>query len=179
MAVSKKTRFEIFKRDGFACQYCGKKPPDSLLECDHVQPLCEGGSDEYHNLITSCFDCNRGKGGVNLGASDCDRVQEMQLEKIAQLAAFNKMLIQSEKARKNQLAWLNEQVATNLDWAELNGFEEKSIVTFSKRMDFSEIIHASEIAGGKRIRGDAARWRYFCGVCWSMIREKEGSDDQE
>lgn len=34
--VSKRTRFEIFKRDGFACQYCGAHPPSVLLHVDHI-----------------------------------------------------------------------------------------------------------------------------------------------
>jgi 5-methylcytosine-specific restriction endonuclease McrA len=37
--LSKKLRFEVFKRDGFSCQYCGAHPPDVLLEIDHVIPV--------------------------------------------------------------------------------------------------------------------------------------------
>lgn len=171
MALSKKKRFEIFKRDSFACQYCGRKPPDALLECDHVKPRCEGGTDDYSNLITSCFDCNRGKGGRSIDASDCDAVQQMQLEKIAQLAAFNSLLIESTKANDHQLKWLIERVASNLDWPLLTPDEEKSLRTFLRRLNYDEIILASEITGSKRISGNSARWRYFCGICWSKIKE--------
>lgn len=34
--ISKKKRFEVFKRDMFTCVYCGCKPPDVILEIDHV-----------------------------------------------------------------------------------------------------------------------------------------------
>lgn len=61
MAVSKSTRFEVFARDSFTCQYCGMRPPDVVLECDHIHPVSKGGGDEIVNLITSCYDCNRGK----------------------------------------------------------------------------------------------------------------------
>lgn len=61
MAVSKKRRFEVFKRDGFICQYCGRSQPDVVLEVDHKQPKAAGGTDEMSNLVTSCYDCNRGK----------------------------------------------------------------------------------------------------------------------
>jgi 5-methylcytosine-specific restriction endonuclease McrA len=37
-----------------------------VLEVDHVVPRAEGGSDDTMNLVTSCFDCNRGKGAVPL-----------------------------------------------------------------------------------------------------------------
>jgi len=55
MAITKKLRFEIFKRDGFVCKYCGKKPPEIMLEIDHILPKVEGGTDDINNLITSCF----------------------------------------------------------------------------------------------------------------------------
>jgi hypothetical protein len=61
-ALSKKTRFEIFKRDGFTCQYCGKQPPDVTLVVDHVNPVANGGDNEILNLVTSCEECNQGKG---------------------------------------------------------------------------------------------------------------------
>lgn len=61
MSLSKKTRFDVFKRDGFTCAYCGRKPPAVTLEVDHIIPRAEGGGDEIENLVTSCFDCNRGK----------------------------------------------------------------------------------------------------------------------
>lgn len=59
--MSKKLRFEIFKRDGFACQYCGAKAPEVRLHVDHIVPVAKGGEDEMSNLTTACVDCNHGK----------------------------------------------------------------------------------------------------------------------
>jgi|SRR5208282_58735 len=61
MSVGPTKRFLVFKRDNFTCQYCGRKSPEAELECDHVIPRKRGGPDEIENLITSCFQCNRGK----------------------------------------------------------------------------------------------------------------------
>jgi hypothetical protein len=61
VSISKSLRFEVFARDEFTCQYCGKRPPAVVLECDHVFPRSKGGSDDSVNLITACEDCNRGK----------------------------------------------------------------------------------------------------------------------
>ncbi len=61
MPIGKSLRFDIFARDSFTCQYCGKRPPDTVLEVDHIHPVSKGGSDEILNLITACYDCNRGK----------------------------------------------------------------------------------------------------------------------
>jgi len=40
MSLSKKTRFEFFKRDDFRCAYCGKTPPEITLEVDHIHHFC-------------------------------------------------------------------------------------------------------------------------------------------
>jgi 5-methylcytosine-specific restriction endonuclease McrA len=54
------TRREVFKRDGFTCQYCGKKPRE--LTIDHVQPTSRGGKDTWANTVAACTGCNRKKG---------------------------------------------------------------------------------------------------------------------
>ncbi|HEY4538136.1 MAG TPA: HNH endonuclease [Erysipelothrix sp.] len=59
--ISKKVRFEIFKRDQFKCQYCGACAPDVVLHVDHINPVSKGGDNDLLNLITSCEPCNNGK----------------------------------------------------------------------------------------------------------------------
>jgi len=58
-----KIRFEIFKRDKFRCQYCGRNPREDKckLVIDHIIPKARGGEDKVDNLITSCKECNLGK----------------------------------------------------------------------------------------------------------------------
>lgn len=55
-------RFDVFRRDNFKCVYCGASSPEVTLECDHVVAVANGGSDDISNLVTACWDCNRGKG---------------------------------------------------------------------------------------------------------------------
>jgi len=62
----KRIRFEIFKRDNFTCQYCGRKAPNVELQIDHIIPKSKGGKDIPENLITACWDCNIGKSDVLL-----------------------------------------------------------------------------------------------------------------
>lgn len=59
-------RFEILKRDGFQCQYCGRSPKidGCKLVIDHIIPRAKGGLNEIFNLITSCQECNLGKSDV-------------------------------------------------------------------------------------------------------------------
>ncbi len=61
MSLSKRLRFEILKRDGFACQYCGAKAPGVFLQVDHIYPVSRGGPDTADNLRAACADCNIGK----------------------------------------------------------------------------------------------------------------------
>lgn len=100
--LSKRTRFEIFKRDGFKCLYCGATPAQKVLRVDHVKPVAEGGGDEPTNLVTACFDCNAGKGPVPLEqrkheagfATDADK------EHAEQIRAWLEVQKEIESARR-------------------------------------------------------------------------------
>jgi hypothetical protein len=63
--LNPKSRWQVFARDSFTCRYCGKRPPDIILEADHKTSVAQGGKDELENLITACLECNRGKGASN------------------------------------------------------------------------------------------------------------------
>lgn len=64
--LTAKKRFEILKRDGFKCQYCGKTWKDITLEVDHIIPKSKGGTDDVDNLITCCRECNMWKWNTEL-----------------------------------------------------------------------------------------------------------------
>ena len=57
----KLTRFEIFNRDRYTCQYCGKETRQLTL--DHVTPRYRGGQHTWENVVTACVPCNRHKAG--------------------------------------------------------------------------------------------------------------------
>ena len=56
------TRFNVFLRDRFACQYCGEPFPSHLLTFDHVVPRSRGGRTTWENVVSACEDCNLRKG---------------------------------------------------------------------------------------------------------------------
>ncbi len=62
-AVRPALRFEVFRRDGFKCVYCGRAAPEFTLQVDHCIPWSAGGTTTLDNLRTACSECNRGKGG--------------------------------------------------------------------------------------------------------------------
>jgi 5-methylcytosine-specific restriction endonuclease McrA len=57
------SRINLMARDNFSCLYCGAKPHRSELNLDHVVPRSLGGRSTWENVVTSCVDCNRRKGG--------------------------------------------------------------------------------------------------------------------
>ena len=83
-SLSKKTRFEVFKRDSFKCQYCGASAPDVVLEVDHIDPISKDGADEMVNYITACRPCNAGKSDRTLDDSSTLAKQRAQLEDLSE-----------------------------------------------------------------------------------------------
>ena len=60
----KMTRREIFRRDNFTCQYCGRHLSD--LTIDHILPRHLGGRHIWKNVVAACPSCNHRKGGRTL-----------------------------------------------------------------------------------------------------------------
>jgi len=115
--LSKRTRFEVFKRDSFTCQYCGRKAPDVILHVDHVEPVAGGGSDSLINLVTSCSDCNGGKSDVKLDDSAAVSKQRIQLELLQQRREQIEMMVQWQKSLQNIDDVATEQAADL--WSEI------------------------------------------------------------
>jgi hypothetical protein len=97
MSISKKIRFEVFKRDSFTCQYCGKTAPDTILHVDHIEPVSKGGNDHILNLVTSCRDCNLGKSNRRLDDSSVVEKQKRQLEELQERKEQIKMMVDWQK----------------------------------------------------------------------------------
>jgi len=115
MSVSKKLRFEIFERDDFTCQYCGRNPLDHnvVLEIDHAISKKDDGEDDEENLVTSCFDCNRGKSKKSvILKKKIDVKQELknskeQLEQVKKMSEVARIKKQIESSR---LTWIDDLI---------------------------------------------------------------------
>lgn len=55
------SRRNIFKRDRWACQYCGVQPGGGELTIDHVVPRSQGGQSTWENCVLACVECNKRK----------------------------------------------------------------------------------------------------------------------
>ena len=60
----KLTRREVFRRDNYTCQYCGRR--DTTLTVDHILPKHLGGEHIWTNVVAACPGCNHRKGGRRL-----------------------------------------------------------------------------------------------------------------
>lgn len=183
MSISKRKRFQIFKRDNFTCQYCGKSAPQVILEADHILPASKGGGDESSNLVTSCFDCNRGKSAEKLD-DKLEPLQEMMLKervRAEQLRAYNRWLVNKRKKKDASVADVSrffmilldedpDEFSASPDWCDRFRY-------FLDYLPAEEIKDALEIMLRKmRSRVKYTQIKYFSGVCWRKIKGFKGGE---
>lgn len=144
MSISKKLRFEVFKRDKFTCQYCGRTAPDVILEVDHIHPKAANGKDDIMNLVTSCYDCNRGKGKRQLSDDAVLKKRKAQLDLIQERCEQLEMLMQWQQS----LVDIETQTAEELHkvWKQLAsyGLTETGINSLRKWMRRFSVVEIAE-----------------------------------
>lgn len=171
--MSKRVRFEVFKRDGFSCQYCGATPPKVILEVDHIDPVAGGGSDDIDNLVTACFSCNRGKGAVSLTSvpqSLADKAAEV-VEREEQLAGYQAILAaKRERLEDDSWAvfrhWRGEEETTHERF--------NSVKRFVELLGLDDVLDAVDVTRGACIYSDRREFLYFCKVCWNKVKDAGG-----
>lgn len=162
--ASKRLRFEILKRDGFKCRYCGATAIESLLHVDHVHPKSEGGDDDPANLVTSCSSCNLGKSNIKL---DDSRIQqgtttEAMLEHAEQVGEYLSAVKVVEQKRAEVLDFLT------VKWNAVNRnslleWQADHIAILARKYPLDVLIDAIEITGVKGL-GATGSIKYLYGV---------------
>jgi hypothetical protein len=142
-ALTNRQRFEVFKRDSFTCQYCGKSAPDVVLNVDHIIPVNSGGDSNITNLVTSCFSCNSGKSDKELSDDSAVKMQMNQLE-----------LIQNKKEQVDMIAeWamlLNKdfeieainKMISNINQSSLTEFGIKNVKKLISKYGFKKVAES-------------------------------------
>lgn len=173
-AISAKTRFDIFKRDAFICQYCGSHPPTVILHVDHINPVAKGGFNDHDNLVTSCSACNMGKGPRELSdipASLSSRAAETS-EREAQILGFS-AIMEAKRERIETDCWRVANIfieAHGKTGVSRDYFH--SIKRFVEGLGVHLCMEAMEAAVARIPRNQANCFRYFCGMCWRKMREQ-------
>jgi len=169
--ISKKTRFEVFKRDGFTCQYCGAHPPAVILHVDHINPVALGGKNHMDNYVTACEPCNLGKSATSLSQvpqSLQDKAAEVK-ERELQIKGYQRVM----DGKRSRIDAEAERVRAVYEIYN-NGYTLNASAMVSVRKFIEEIgVHAVEGAmeraytrGGSR----GGEFKYFCGICWNIIK---------
>lgn len=97
------TRREIFRRDGYTCQYCGVQT--HALTMDHVIPRHRGGTHTWENLVSACPSCNRRKGGRTPEEAHMALLHVPYEPRPSNLYLFGPHLEQNESWRKFLTGW--------------------------------------------------------------------------
>jgi hypothetical protein len=176
MAISRRLRFEVLRRDGYTCRYCGAKAPDVVLTVDHVIPVTLGGGDDPRNLVAACQDCNAGKSSVPI---DAPVVEDVDATAMLVAAAFE----QASEKRRQELSDIDEiQVRFYHAWVDMHGYASNTYLPLDWRMAIARFLHRGltyedlEHFIPVPMRADIQRPRrfnYFCGCCWNELTERE------
>jgi 5-methylcytosine-specific restriction endonuclease McrA len=101
--IVKLTRKEIFRRDNYTCQYCGRQL--SNLTIDHVVPRRLGGETIWDNVVTACPRCNHLKGGMTPEQSGMHPQKWPKHPPNSATYLFGKHLQQYQEWRQFLLGW--------------------------------------------------------------------------
>lgn len=172
MAVSKRLRFEVLRRDNHSCRYCGRSAPEVALTVDHVVPKALGGSDDPSNLVAACRDCNGGKSSV---PADAPLIEDVAADAVRWARAIRQAAVeaaQQSAERSDLMGWFNMIWCDWTDWTG-NVYDTPdgaflSIPQFISagvtKADLQELV---TVAMNSRATD---KWRYFCGCCWKLIK---------
>jgi hypothetical protein len=179
VAISKRLRYEVFRRDDFTCRYCGAKPPEAQLRPDHVIPVALGGTDDPSNLVAACEDCNGGKSSTTPDAPLVAEVADRALEWAAAMRQAQARMLADLKAREADRAQFQEWWD---GWHRSEGDTRTQIpkdpawwVTVDQLivagLPLPVLKGCIELAMTQRKVKDEHRFRYMCGVAWNKVKE--------
>lgn len=176
MAVSKRTRYEVLRRDSHTCRYCGSSAPDVALTVDHVTPVALGGRDDPANLVAACRDCNAGKTSTSPDAATVAQVSDDDVRWAAAIRLAAKKMAKSHTAKtKAQAAFLSAWYETPCSaWREpvLPPDWRDSVDAWLTAGLPQPVIHAAiESSFAKAHVSAQDKFRYAAGICWSKVTE--------
>lgn len=179
--ITKKMRFEVFKRDSFRCQYCGRHAPDVILEVDHIKPVAEGGKTTMLNLITSCRDCNRGKGKRRL-SDDTEVVkQKSELDALNERRLQMEMMIQWKREMQDlleqEVELIESVLITDPSYC-LNENAKRKVKTLIKQFGFNDVYEACEIAS-EQYTWLSERINKIGGICYNRRKGVQAWESKE
>lgn len=175
--VTKRTRFEVFKRDEHRCRYCGATQEDARLTIDHVIPRSLGGTNEPTNLVTACSDCNAGKSSSN---PDDETVQDVSRRAFLWKSAIEEA---AERRRAERAPSARAIADVGELWTSRYRHQpadhwQSSIRNFvSAGLTAEDLVEFMEVGLQRGTNADHA-WRYFCKIAWSEVTTLQQEAEQ-
>lgn len=143
MAITKRLRYEVLRRDNYSCRYCGRSAPEVKLTVDHVVPVALGGSDEPSNLVAACADCNAGKSSV---PADAPLIADVASDSIRWALAIQEAAARLEAERREIHVWFRQVWFTAADGHLIARNREGGLITsmgssdmFINNLDYPEM----------------------------------------
>lgn len=177
MSVSKRLRYEVFRRDDFTCRYCGAKAPDVQLRPDHVVPVALGGTDDPSNLVTSCDACNSGKTSTT---PDAPVVADVSADALR----WSRALAVAAAQMRGELAGRQEIYEQVDEWWAGWTYGGERRLPLPRPGDWRSSVDSFLAAGlpldvlrwciDKAMASKARpeqTWRYMCGIAWRKVSE--------
>ncbi len=183
-SISKTLRFEVFKRDKFTCQYCGRMAPDVVLEIDHITPVKEGGNNDILNLVTSCKDCNRGKGCRKISQRKELDIQQDQLKELAERREQLEFLVKWREELKSieelQLDAIDQEIQRYSPNYQMGQVARNAMLCTLRKFGLQEVLIAVNISFPKYYHPDeywekeswSNAFNKIGGICWN--RKQQG-----
>lgn len=177
MAVSRRLRFEVLRRDGHACRYCGRTAPEVQLTVDHVVPVALGGSDDPTNLVAACSDCNGGKSASNPDAAVVANVADDALRWAAAIRESAETMLADLAHRETQRRefrreWDGWTFGSKKMRIPLPDTWERSVDNFlAAGLPMPLLIDALRKAMRAEKVDTDQTFRYMCGIAWKTIQE--------
>lgn len=192
-ALSKRLRFEVFKRDSFKCQYCGRSAPDVILEVDHIHPVAKDGENDITNLITACDSCNGGKSDKLLSdtaaaskrKAQLDQLQERR-EQLEMMADWQRGLIDLDEQATDHCVELLNALLQPME-VYMNPAARPALRAHVKKFGMAIVMEAIRDGfAGYVKRGDDGKvdqeswaqfWDKLGGICTIKRREKDNPEE--
>lgn len=175
--LSKRLRYEVMRRDGHTCRYCGAKAPDVELTVDHVVPVALGGKNEPTNLVTACRECNAGKSstvadsaiveGVNDDAIRWGKAMQRAAEVRATARSHQEDVLDRVDHEWNQ--WKDhhgDEIPRPINWKESVRYWLRAGLDDDTIVDFVDVAMRRQVSAYDT-------WRYYCGCCWREIESRQ------
>ena len=157
--LTKKVRFEVFKRDSFQCQYCGKSAPDVVLNVDHIKPVSKGGDNEIMNLVTSCFDCNSGKSDREIDDQSILAKQKRQIDEINERREQLKMLHEYRDSvtdiDEEKTLYITDMINAEIAEHSINDVGIRIVKQWVKKFEYKHLLDAIEKGFKQYIKFDS------------------------